>query len=760
MNFNSIVDHFEITKRFNKEKVQAKCPAHADNNASLTISHKGNKTVLHCHAGCTTEEVCNAVGLRIGNLFDEEMQIEKIKETNSNIEAVYKFTDEEGRLLYEKIRFKGKKFSHRRYINGSIVWGMEEGIYTETFPGSNEYSKKDRIGAKEKWFPSQEHSLYNIHNLVQAVKEEQIIFIVEGEKDADNLIKRCLVATTTSIGATKGDIGRKWLKKFNTYFQNADVILIPDNDLVGKNFMDHVAGQLNGIANSVKIIELPNLSEKEDVSDWLEEGNDIYDLKDLIKKTEEWSSHKGNIINNYNWSDVGNAERLVDLYGKDIKFNINKGKWFIWKGTHWTEDTEFKVENLYRNVLRRFQRQIKLTYYALEDIDKEKAEKRANAFVLKCESDNKIKATLSQAKTFKNMHFMKSDENNYLFNTPNGTFDLKEQIIREHKREDLITQCSNYSYSSENYCPNWLDFLNKIFLDNKELITYIQKAIGYSLTGDMSEQCLFMLWGGGANGKSTFVRALEDIMGTYAATIKGETLMETKNNDGARGDLARLTNKRVVIASELQEGQVFNEPLLKVLSAGETLPVRFMYQEEFMLQPRFKLWIMTNKKPKVKGNDYGIWRRWRMIPFKYTFKDEEKDPNFYEKNIITELPAILNWAIEGYKKWQEEGFGTPLEILESVEDYKNEMDQVARFLEDECITQQDLTCAGSLLYETYKDWCMDEGETYRMTNNKFSSDLKEKGFINKRTNRGKIWEGIALKSINNYRSNNVSRFRR
>ncbi|PWX07285.1 hypothetical protein CYK68_14490 [Clostridium perfringens] len=290
-------------------------------------------------------------------------------------------------------------------------------------------------------------------------------------------------------------------------------------------------------------------------------------------------------------------------------------------------------------------------------------------------------------------------------------------------------------------------FLNRIFCGDQELINYVQKAVGYSLTGDMSEQCLFMLWGGGANGKSTFVKALEDIMGTYAATIKGETLMEKNGQDGARGDLARLTNKRVVIASELQEGQVFNEPLLKVLSAGETLPVRFMYQEEFMLKPKFKLWIMTNKKPKVKGNDHGIWRRWRMIPFKYKFTEKEKDPNFYEEKLKPELEGILLWAITGYQMWKEQGFEAPKEVMEAVEDYKMDMDQVARFIEDCCVVREDEECTGSAMYDEYVNWCINEGENYKMTNHKLARDLKEKGFINKRDMNGKKWIGIGVNSF-------------
>lgn len=751
MKFEEITDKFEIDKKSKRvDRVQAKCPCHNDKNASLTISHKGDKTFLYCHAGCETNDILESVGLKMSDLFDKQLEVEDKHKSafEKDIEAIYKFYDENGDLAYEKIRKKGKKFLHRRYIDGETVWGMEEGIYTETFPGSKSWSIKERPGAKKAYYPGQEQLLYNLPNVIKGIKEGQTIFITEGEKDSDSLITRGLIATTTSIGATKGDLGKKWPSRFNSFFKGANVVLLPDNDEPGKRFMEHIAIELKNIANNIKIVELPDLSKKEDITDWLEYGNDIYDLQALVKRTDEFIEFKGNIIYDYNWSDVGNAERLISLHGKDIKFNVNSGKWYVWNGVNWELDNSFKVENLYRTVLRRFQNAIPNINISDDEIATKKQQEKAKSFVLRNETDGKIKSVLNQAKTFKGINFMESDKDDYLFNTPNGTINLRDLSQKKHDRKDLITQCSNYSFNRENdKCPNWIAFLNRIFCGDQELINYVQKAVGYSLTGDMSEQCLFMLWGGGANGKSTFVKALEDIMGSYAATIKGETLMEKNGQDGARGDLARLTNKRVVIASELQEGQVFNEPLLKVLSAGETLPVRFMYQEEFMLKPKFKLWIMTNKKPKVKGNDHGIWRRWRMIPFKYKFTEKEKDPNFYEEKLKPELEGILLWAITGYQMWKGQGFEAPKEVMEAVEDYKMDMDQVARFIEDCCKVGEGYECTGSAMYDEYINWCIAEGENYKMTNHKLARDLKEKGFVNKRDMNGKKWIGIGVNSF-------------
>lgn len=749
MNFEDIIDKFEIDKHSRKsDRVQAKCPCHDDENASLTISHKCDKTFLFCHAGCETNDILESVGLKMSDLFDKPLEINEEKKSafEKDIEAIYKFYDENGDLSYEKIRKKGKKFLHRRYIDGAEIWGMEEGIHTETFPGSNSWSMKKRPGAKTAFWPEQEQLLYNLPNLMKAVKDKEIVYIVEGEKDADNLILRGLVATTTSIGATKGDLGKKWPSRFNKYFKGANVVLLPDNDAPGRAFMEHIAEQIKDLANSVKIVELPNLDEKGDVTDWLEDGNDIYDLLDLTKRTDEFVQYKGNIIYDFNWSDVGNAERLISIYGKDIKFNVNSGKWYVWNGVNWELDKTFKIENLYRRVLRKFQKEISNINIQNDEQATNKQKEKAKAFILRNEADGKIKSALNQVKTFQGVNFTDSDKDDYLLNTPKSTINLRDLSQKKHDRKDVITQCTNYSFNIENTnCPNWIDFLNTIFLGDEEIIRYVQKAVGYSLTGDTTEQCLFMLWGGGSNGKSTFVRVLEDIMGSYVVNINGESLMEGRggNPDTPRGDLAALKNKRIAIASELQEGQVFNEPLLKNLTVGDTIKVRFMFQEQFDLINKAKLWIMTNKKPTVKGNDYGIWRRWRLIPFKHRFDDKEKNPNFYEEKLKPELEAILLWAITGYKMWKEEGLSTPLEISEAVEDYKMDMDQIARFIEDKCEVGEGLECRAGDLYKEYKDWCVDEGENYVMSNCKFARDLKEKGFEKgKRDKNGNKWLGI------------------
>jgi putative DNA primase/helicase len=741
LDYSSIKAHFDI-KEEHGDKCKAICPAHADKQASLSITYDPveKKTLVKCHAGCETIDVMAAVGLKVTDLFD--LQLIKKDNPNNNIEAVYKYHDIDGNILFEKVRFKGKKFSQRRYEGESVIWGLDGGTFYETFEGSNNWSTKKRENVKTREFSGIEPVIYNLPGVVKAIEDGQPIFIVEGEKDSDNLIKLDITATTSFDGASKGK--PKWRKDYNKHFKDANVILIPDNDKPGMAHMEYIAKELQDIAKSIKLLELNDLEEKQDSSDWLEKGHDKEELLELIKNTMEYEFNKVDILS-YNFSDVGNAERLVAIHGKNIKFNPLQQKWMLWSGKHWQIDESLQIERLAKDIIKRVQRAGEnLTTNDEEYMPVlEKYKKKIESFVLKSEGDPRIKAMLNQSKSQNNVMMVNTDEDIFSLNILNGTFDLKTGEIKDHNRSHNITKLINITYDSNKDCPNWKSFLDRIFLGDKELIEYIQKTIGYSLTGSMTEQCFYMCYGGGANGKSTFLNTIQKILGDYSDTLKGSSLMVKRNDDGARGDLAKLKGKRFVIASELNEGQTFDESLLKALTGGDIVPVRYLYGEDFPLIPQFKLWIGTNEKPKVKGTNLGIWRRVRLIPFLYTFKEEDKDPNFYEKFIEPELDGILNWAVEGCLKWQKEGIEIPQKVMMAVEEYQNEMDSIGRFLEECCMVGNEYSVKASLLYDEYVKWCSDNRE-HEISNVKFSKKITEKGFEKSRKTSAVYYSGIGL----------------
>ncbi len=752
MDYSTIKSYFKI-KEDHGNRAKAICPAHPDKEASLSINYdaKENKTLLYCHAGCETKEILERVGLKITDLFDKPMDSESVNKGKGKvIDKVYKYMDKDGSLVCEKVRFIPKQFSQRRYVKGMTIWGLEQGKYYETYPGSNNYSMKSRDGVKTVELEGVEPVLYNLPELMQAVQDGKEVYIVEGEKDADNLKTWEITATCNFDGASKSSQKYKWRKEYNQYFKGARVVVLHDNDDSGRAHAEAIASNLYEVAEYIKCPELPGLDEKGDISDWQAEGHTKEELIALVENTEAWDPimqpAKVDLIR-FNFSDVGNAERLIATFGKIIRYRPGwKNGWLIWSGKHWQVDYDNKIEVLARKVIKLLQQQG--NDIPMDSEKHEALKKEILKFVLKSENDNRIRAMINQAKSHSNIVIKELNKNPFLLNYQNGTLNTKTGKLQAHNRRDYITRLVELNHDPGAACPNWIEFINKIFLCNTELIEYIQKSIGYSMTGNASLQCFYILHGQGSNGKGTFMKTVQTILGGYSATLKGNSLMEKMGDEGARGDLAKLENKYFVVVNELEEGKSFDEALVKSLSSGadEVIPVRRMYEEEFDLRPTFKMWMTTNKLPKIKGTDQGIWRRVRKIPFEYNFeKDAEKNENFFEEKLIPELPGILNWALEGCLKWQRDGMQVPDIVKYAIDDYKHDMDPVQRFIEECCMVSETVKANRGALYTAYKDWCGENNE-YTLSATKLNRKLMERGYPMVIIHGVKYWKNIGLAS--------------
>jgi len=743
--YESIKSFFNV-KHQNKHNCMAICPCHDDKQVSLSISYDGNKrkTLIYCHAGCDTKDILSRVGLRMQDLFDENMEN---KGGRKNIEAVYKYTDSQGKVLFEKVRFRPKSFSQRRYVNGKVVWGLDAGKYYETYPGSGEFSKRERGGANSLDFPGVRPVLYNLQGVINAVEKKDTVYIVEGEKDADNLIKLGLTATTTFDGASKSRDCQKWRKEYTETLKGADLVLIPDNDEVGRQHMANIAKELTASAKAIKIIELP-VPHKEDVSWYLEEVHTIDELMNLIKNTlymEQPPFGKSVSLLTQIMSDVGNAERIIALHGGAIRYDCIRDKFFIWSGSRWMIDTSNTIYKLAKSTLRRLMTEAE-SLDTKEDTALEDMKNKFKSFAVKSENDSRIRAMVNQLKSQPEIMLGECDSDLYLLNLRNGTLDLRTGKLENHNKSDYITRIIDLEYDEKADCPNWLEFLDKVFMGDRDTIDFVQRSVGYSLTGSQKEQCFYMLYGNGANGKTTFLNTIKMIMGEYSDSLKASSLMTRQFDDGARGDLAKLHGKRFVCASELNEGQYFDESLLKCLTGGESIPVRYLYAEEFNLKPMFKIWLSTNERPRIRGTDLGIWRRVRLIPFLYTFKEDERDKDFLERCILPELPGILNWAVKGCLKWQKEGINIPGKSLAETEDYRDEMDVVQRFLDETCIIGDIYTIKVGDLYQRFCTWCSKSGDRPG-TSIKFGKKLKGKGYVQYKDKLARYWKRIGVYNI-------------
>lgn len=436
-------------------------------------------------------------------------------------------------------------------------------------------------------------------------------------------------------------------------------------------------------------------------------------------------------------TDMWNAKMFAERYKGIVLWVPAWNKWMVYENGKWQEDNREKVLKMAKDLI--------VDYYRMaSEIQDDKKRKALVKHALASESQRKIKAMIELAKSESAVEPETFDQDPFVINLKNGTFNLSTLEFAPHRAEDLITKQMNVEYNPKAECPRWEEFLRKIFQENEEMIDFVQRALGYSLTGDVSEDCLFICWGSGQNGKSTFFKTLMHIFGDYAKDTPSETFL-LKKNDGIPNDIARLRGARLVVASETPEGRRINEVLIKKLTGRDKITARFLRQEFFEFEPTFKIWIITNHKPIVNENSFAFWRRIRLIPFTYTIKESERIPG-YEKTLLEEKSGILNWMIEGYIKWRlDGGLKIPTAVKEATEEYQDEMDVLNAFIEECCEVGADKKVLNSDLYKAYKEWC-DRNEENPMSKKSFSLRLQERGFKDKKFAHGKRgWIGLGLK---------------
>ena len=438
------------------------------------------------------------------------------------------------------------------------------------------------------------------------------------------------------------------------------------------------------------------------------------------------------------FTDITNRDYFLKAFGDKIRFCLMWNKFLLWNGTCWEIDKKGKVEEDCVDFVHHM-------YRGLRVINDLQLQKDFEKHLIKSESFRRIQALVGLLKMSKDIKVSDDelDTDNYLFNVNGITLNLKNGKGFPPEPKNLITKKSKFVYDKEAKCPTWDLFLMQIFNQDKDLIRFVQKAMGYSLSGDVTEQCLFILWGTGANGKSTFLNVLQELFGDYACTTGTETFM--KKTSEQSNDLARLKGIRLVTTTEVEQGKSLSESLIKQITGGDEITARFLYGEYFFFKPTFKIFMATNHKPKIRGADNGIWRRIKMIPFTVTIPPEQRDKTLTEK-LIAENSGILNWLIAGYAMWRKEGLGEPDAIREANEEYRMDMDVVGTFVND-CF-DIDATLRwrlpNQMLYQTYIKWCNVNNERV-MSQKWLTMRMSEKGFKRMVSNNGRIWLGLARK---------------
>lgn len=710
-------------KRTRNQEWRAICPFHKDTKPSLNFN---NETGAFYCFGCGAKGGIGHFFSKLKGLEGKDNYPRMLKEIASEhglsdskkprrIAKTYDYTDEQNRLLFQVVRYEPKGFHLRRPDgNGRWIWGLN----------------------------GQSPILYRLPELLKA----ETVLIVEGEKDADTAVGLGFCATTAPMGAAS-----TWRPEFSEHLRGKNVVLIPDNDSAGREHMQKVAKSLNGIAASIKWLDLPDLPQKGDLTDWfkLQKDNEtaFERLSKIIESAPDWTSIRDEDVTSsdskrsdnqsFKCTDLGNAERMVSLQGQDLRYCYPWSKWLVWTGKQWAPDDQGEVERRAKMTVRAICREI--TPETDEDRVKEVYKHAARS-----ESDSKLRAMVNLARMELPILPDDLDRDHCLFNVINGTVDLKTGELLPHTREDFIGKIAQVEFDQKARCPIWLNFLDRIFNGRLELINYIQRVVGYALTGDTTAQCFFLLWGTGANGKSTFLETIRILAGDYGHQSDFQTFLAKRTDSGQSNDLASLKGSRIVTASEAGAGRSLNEALIKTVTGGEPIRARFLYGEFFEFKPQFKLFLATNHKPRIRDTDLGIWRRVKLIPFEVTIPSGEQDTRLLEK-LSFELPGILNWALAGCKDWLLNGLAEPRIVLNATSEYRESEDVLASFFEDTCVYSQGARVKTSDLKNAYKSWCESNSEE-PVSNRAFAGYLETRGCKPMKIMSTRYWCEIGLKN--------------
>lgn len=446
----------------------------------------------------------------------------------------------------------------------------------------------------------------------------------------------------------------------------------------------------------------------------------------------------------YSFDDTGNAERLVDTFGKQIRYSYVNKSWLYYDGRKWCFDVTGAIHRMADEIVETmrddedyFVQNAPESWGDTEAVEKnfmkhlkQSRSNRGKENMIK-ESQHHVPITPDQLDTHKTLLCM-----------PNGIINLKTGELQPHDRQKFITKITHCEYTDKIDHPLWDSFLESTFGGDRDLIHYIQKAVGYSLTGSTQEQCAFFCYGTGRNGKSTFLETISDALGDYATNIQPETIMVKPGTSGPTSDIARLKGARFVTCSEPNEGVRLNEGLIKQLTGGDKVTASRKFENEFEFYPEFKLWMSTNHKPVIRGTDVGIWRRICLIPFTVCIPEEKIDKNLKFK-LQHELSGILKWAVDGCLLWQREGLEQPDAVKQATAEYRSEMDVISAFIADCCVVTNDLRRERAKdMFSAYAKWAKENNE-FEMKSTKFGREMANR-FKKTHDREGAAYIGVQL----------------
>lgn len=488
-----------------------------------------------------------------------------------------------------------------------------------------------------------------------------------------------------------------------------------------------------------------------------ERGNDGYARRTIARAMDILADRKRELPDALkHLTELGNAETLIEEYGNNLRYCESKGGWLTWTGTCWLPDrTDVVPQNLQTIV-----RGLHTAASNASDVD---TADRIRKWAYKSETHRVQTASIALARTLEGVKVSPElfDSQVWQFPAQNGVIDLQTGDLLPHNRDQYFTHLSTVSYHAGAKAPRWRKALEK-WLPDPEVRTFIQRAMGYTLTGTTGEQVFFFLHGAGSNGKSTFILTMQGLLGAFCRRIATEAV--TLQKTGSPGTLrdqaaARLIGARMGVVSEVERNARFAEGWLKDLTGGGVVATKILYENPSETLPTAKLWIDANHEPRAMpgavDSEYAdtdsFWRRLREIPFNVPVPVRERVLDFHRILLREEGPGILAWAVEGCLDWQKNGLPVPNEITEATDAYRRKEDTLRPFIEEWLVPDEKVKVTHKDTYEAYKLWASNNGES-RVARRILREWLIERGFRTVHdAQRGDCWKGYRLSRIPDFR---------
>ncbi|MDH6123835.1 MULTISPECIES: phage/plasmid primase, P4 family [unclassified Kitasatospora] len=790
MKFADVLGRFAQVGEESDGGYSALCPAHADSRPSLRIWRgDDNKVRITCRAGCSTESVVKAVGLTWSALFDatgEGLTVPKERPAlvgpgpvaalamyvDQTSAALWDFSDPDSQeaRTYLEDRFGldadlttelGLGYSGTvgmAYLTRAFTLYPRLTVPLRDFKGvARGLQGRDLSGhCTGRWvgLRNPEGQRWSAYGVFRGQGGYGVTLVTEGPGDALTAVSVGYDAVAVRGASLAGS--PELVAELAAGLKGSQVIVAGDNDTAGQSFTRRLADGLAEHGIDVYTLAIPTAGD--DLTDWRRRDPAAFPAKlhaavkaarpvqqqheaqaaalaaDLDDRTgaDVVSSAQGReaarvlagLVGRYGESDAMNAHALVAWADGRIKYAPGLG-FYVWNGLVW-ERSEVKV----RQEIHRMGAALVL----VGDTQK------ARGFTM----TTRIDALMTELRSVPTVHVDASDFDDRpdLLSFRNGTVDLRTGQLRPHDKRDMLTYCLDLNFREDAECPRWDSFLREIFPENPDLPGYMQRLIGYGITGHTSEQCFAVLWGKGANGKSVLTDTLTAVFRNVSKTTPFATF-EEKSSGGIPNDVAALRGSRLVMASEGESGKPMSEAVLKRVTGKDMIAARFLRQEFFEFKPTFLLMLATNHKPKFRGQDEGLWRRVKMIPFQRYFAPNERDYGL-DRKLLAEAEGIAAWAVRGAVQWRADGLGDPEVITSASKEYRETSDALAGFLPGTLERCDGNQMSGADAFNKYLEWCEAENlpSRERWTRRTFYDAMEERGITRKKTMHGIALIGV------------------